>query len=600
MSTHLRGKIFVILIIVILFNTLFTSVSSISQKKYFDNYNFSDDQTINETDFKLDYSILNFNKKVRNSNQIEWYEETTCYINDVIRYNITLQYYGDYILYNIKISDIFPSNLIYMGNANPKETQISGNQIIWNLSNIQLSKNESLYIEYDAKISNVGDYTNLANLIARECSGITVNYNDSANVSSIPYPLKVDANGPYTGNTGEQISFISKIEGGIPPYKCKWEFGDKNFSDNCNPVHSYLKSGIYKVNLTVEDALGTKATDSTTATIYDITPPYIEIIKPKEKFLYINNLIRRPSISMTRIVGPILIKTKTYDDEGINKVEFYLDEELKFVDTSSPYQWLWLRDPIRPILSNKHTLKVIAYDTSNNTNTSELNLRRDHIYPILIIGLLKSIHDRNNDHDRNYPIINFLKQKIKDIVLFIKNLIENLDKKGFHPIRNHPLLSIATIALIFYTIINNSDNSEPNDSNSNPPTNNPPKAKANGPYEGYVNETLYVDASNSTDSDGEITSYTWDFGDGTIKYGKKASHIYLLPGVYTLILTVTDDSGDSKSDVTTVNIQYNSNKLNNTKSNESENSSLMIPIIGSGVFITLLVSIYLLNRRKLI
>lgn len=53
------------------------------------------------------------------------------------------------------------------------------------------------------------------------------------------------------------------------------------------------------------------------------------------------------------------------------------------------------------------------------------------------------------------------------------------------------------------------------------------------------------DASGSTDPDGSIASYAWDFGDGAKGEGAKPSHTYTKAGTYAVKLTVTDDSGES-------------------------------------------------------
>ena len=53
------------------------------------------------------------------------------------------------------------------------------------------------------------------------------------------------------------------------------------------------------------------------------------------------------------------------------------------------------------------------------------------------------------------------------------------------------------------------------------------------------------DATASTDRDGTVTSYAWDFGDGTTGSGVTTSHVFSKPGTYAVHLTVTDERGAS-------------------------------------------------------
>lgn len=63
------------------------------------------------------------------------------------------------------------------------------------------------------------------------------------------------------------------------------------------------------------------------------------------------------------------------------------------------------------------------------------------------------------------------------------------------------------------------------------------------PTSGSAPLTVKFDASGSSDPDGSIASYAWDFGDGQSGSGKAPSHTYLKTGTMTVTLTVTDNNG---------------------------------------------------------
>ena len=62
------------------------------------------------------------------------------------------------------------------------------------------------------------------------------------------------------------------------------------------------------------------------------------------------------------------------------------------------------------------------------------------------------------------------------------------------------------------------------------------------------------DASGSSDSDGTIASYSWDFGDGDAGSGVTASHPYAAAGTYPVALTVTDDDGATNAETQSVTV----------------------------------------------
>lgn len=84
-----------------------------------------------------------------------------------------------------------------------------------------------------------------------------------------------------------------------------------------------------------------------------------------------------------------------------------------------------------------------------------------------------------------------------------------------------------------------------------PPDNQPPEASFT-----YSCSDLMCtfDGSGSSDADGSIIRYDWEFGDGTTASGITAGHTYGVPGTYIVILTVTDDDGDTGMDTQIVTL----------------------------------------------
>lgn len=88
-------------------------------------------------------------------------------------------------------------------------------------------------------------------------------------------------------------------------------------------------------------------------------------------------------------------------------------------------------------------------------------------------------------------------------------------------------------------------------SGSTPP-NVPPTADATGSCAGA---TCTFNGSSSTDPDGTIVSYAWNFGDGTPPgSGVTTSHVYAASGTYTATLTVTDNRGGVDTDTAVVTV----------------------------------------------
>ena len=75
-------------------------------------------------------------------------------------------------------------------------------------------------------------------------------------------------------------------------------------------------------------------------------------------------------------------------------------------------------------------------------------------------------------------------------------------------------------------------------------TNQPPLATVSAnPISGAAPLAVSFSSSGSSDPDGTVTAYLWDFGDGATSASPNPSHTYTAPGVYNATLTVTDNWG---------------------------------------------------------
>jgi PKD repeat protein len=79
-------------------------------------------------------------------------------------------------------------------------------------------------------------------------------------------------------------------------------------------------------------------------------------------------------------------------------------------------------------------------------------------------------------------------------------------------------------------------------------TDRPPTAAFSPPAGIVAGSTTAFVAASSSDPDGSISSYVWNWGDGSADgSGPTASHNFTQPGTYPVTLTVTDNSGSETS-----------------------------------------------------
>lgn len=125
------------------------------------------------------------------------------------------------------------------------------------------------------------------------------------------------------------------------------------------------------------DAYYADAADGSELLVGGNLPPTVGFSLPKIGYLHFMGIpiwkyiLRKPTV----LVGRAKIVAEASDDSGIEKVEFYIDGELKQTDDQEPYEYSFRKVKLFKRFLRKHTLSVIAYDTEGKTGTNSIDLR---------------------------------------------------------------------------------------------------------------------------------------------------------------------------------------------------------------------------------
>lgn len=101
--------------------------------------------------------------------------------------------------------------------------------------------------------------------------------------------------------------------------------------------------------------------------------------------------------------------------------------------------------------------------------------------------------------------------------------------------------------------------------------NNAPTANAGADQSAVVGTNVILNASASSDSDGNITSYSWDDNGTTLGTLQTIGISTLSVGAHTITLTVTDNDGASASDTTQVTITKTPNNAPTANAGDDQN-----------------------------
>ena len=158
------------------------------------------------------------------------------------------------------------------------------------------------------------------------------------------------------------------------------------------------------IGLSCEEILETLSEDE------DTTPPTVSISS---------------HISGQTVNGIVTITVNTEDNEGISKVEFYINDSLVLTDSEPPYEYEW--DTEQYENNSEHTVKVISYDNSDNSTESEPIVLVVYYPEVTLWGVVYSIEDTDSLDLQESGLTGPIPPEIGDLI----NLVYlNLDGSG--------------------------------------------------------------------------------------------------------------------------------------------------------------------------
>ena len=98
-------------------------------------------------------------------------------------------------------------------------------------------------------------------------------------------------------------------------------------------------------------------------------PPNCSIELPENYIFFKGVKIKNPFFNGTIIIGGIEVFVNASDYMGVDRVEFYVDDEYKFTDNIEPFVFSWNES-----LFGRYILKAVAYDTIGNIGYDEIKV----------------------------------------------------------------------------------------------------------------------------------------------------------------------------------------------------------------------------------
>jgi PKD repeat protein len=317
-----------------------------------------------------------------------------------------------------------------------------------------------------------------------------------------------------------------------------WNFGDDSTGSGKQTGHVYSKAGTYTAYLTVTDDDGATSMDSLIVDVANVNPTAdagLDISVDEDELVFFSG-----SGSDTPSDQPLLDYKWNFGDGTSGSGQFpthtYEDE-------------------------GTYTVTLIVTDDDGASGTDSMTVTVGNVQPMadagpdMVVNEDVPVQFRGYAHDTPSD---------EQSLAFSWNFGDGGTGAGQNP--THTYSSQGTY-LVTLTVTDD-DAMVGTDYLTVTVVNTPPTAIAayTSPYPVILAGDILTFEGQSLDSSSDQTglTFSWDFGDGATGTGSPANHAYAEEGIFEVVLTVTDDDGDTAKDILVIVVEKHSFEMDIT------------------------------------
>jgi PKD repeat protein len=292
-----------------------------------------------------------------------------------------------------------------------------------------------------------------------------------------------------------------------------WDFGDGQTSTIMQPTHTFATAGDKSVKLTVTDNEGATGTVTKTVTVVANQPPAVSF----------SSAVTKKSVDFT---------SSASDPDG----------------TLVSYLWDFGDGATSLATNPSHTFANVATYNVSLTVTDNDGGTTTVTNPVTTLPNTPPVADFTSSVDKRTVTFNSSGSTDSDgtIASYSWDFGDGATSTSATPTHTY-----ATVGTFDVTLTVTDDNGDPGSVTKQVTTVANASPTASFTFD-VAKLKVTFDASGSSDSDGTVASYAWDFGDGGTSTSKTPSHTYAAAGDHDVTLTVTDNDGATDSVTKTV------------------------------------------------